>query len=219
MPEEVRPAITPASPASLAQSAPEASFSPSRRGVLHRALRVAANETEGLHLRLRLIGLLIAVLPHFAFNRLRTRLYRWCGVPIGARSLILGGMELAGPGRIQERFRVGEDSQITSPLYADVSSPITIGNRVFIGHHAVLITTDHAIGPPHQRCGSWKSAPIVIEDGAWLGARVTILPGVRIGRGAVVAAGALVTRDAPPNTLVGGVPAKVLRELDTDETL
>jgi maltose O-acetyltransferase len=57
--------------------------------------------------------------------------------------------------------------------------------------------------------------PVSIEDGAWIAARVTILPGVTIGRGTVVAAGAVVTRDVPPNTLAAGVPARVKRELPT----
>jgi maltose O-acetyltransferase len=178
-------------------------------------LRVLATETEGLHPRLRLVGLPIALLPHFSFNRLRTALYRLGGLRIGARSLLLGSVELAGPGDIQARFVIGEDSQITAPLYADVCAPITIGDRVFIGHHVVLITTDHEIGPTEQRCGGWRSAPITIEDGVWICAGAKVLPGVTIGRGAVVAAGAVVTKDVPPNTLVGGVPAKILRELDT----
>lgn len=186
---------------------------PARRSPFARLARLVRDETAGLHLRLRLIELL--PLPHFAFSRLRTALYRAAGVKIGARSLLLGRIELAGPGRIWERFQLGADSQITAPLYADVCAPITIGDRVFIGHHACFITTNHEIGPPTQRCGAWRSAPIAIEDGVWIGAGVTLLPGVTIGQGAVVAAGAVVTRDVPPHTLVGGVPAKMIRALDT----
>jgi len=179
-----------------------------------RLSEVWANETAGFHPRFRLVDLFTRPLPHFAFNRLRTSLYRLAGVRIGPRSLILGAVEFAGPGRIYQRFEVGCDSQITAPLYADVCAPIRIGDRVYIGHHVTLITTDHEIGPAWQRCGGWRSAPITIEDGAWIGARATILPGVTIGRGAVVAAGAVVTRSVAPNTLVGGVPAKVIRCLE-----
>lgn len=69
-----------------------------------------------------------------------------------------------------------------------------------------------------RKCGGGVSlsAPITIEDGCWIGASVTILPGVRIGKGCVIAAGAVVTHDVEDNTLVGGVPAKVIKELSTE---
>ena len=56
--------------------------------------------------------------------------------------------------------------------------------------------------------------PIYIEDKAWLGSNVTILPGIRIGEGAIVAAGAVVTKDVPAGSVVGGVPAKVIKKID-----
>lgn len=194
---------------------PVTEVAPATPSLPGRLAQVWKSETEGVHFRVLLVSRLAGLLPHFGLSRLRTALYRLCGVRIGPRSLILGAIELAGPGPIQSRLTIGADSQITAPLYADLCDTITIGDRVFIGHHAVLITTNHEIGPHWQRCGGWKSAPIRIEDGAWLGARVTVLPGVTIGKGAVVAAGAVVTRDVPPDTLVGGVPAKVLRQLET----
>jgi maltose O-acetyltransferase len=195
--------------------APSCSDAEAGESPLRKLTRVALNETEGIHLRIRLLNLLIAPLPHFTFNRLRTALYRLAGVSIGPRTLILDGIEMTGPGRIWRRLKIGADCQITAPLYADICAEITIGDAVYIGHHAKLVTTSHRIGPPQQRCGGWQTAPIVIEDGAWIGAGVIILPGVTVGCGAVVAAGAVVTRSVPPNTLVGGVPARHIKDLPT----
>lgn len=180
-----------------------------------RIARLLKSETLNLHLRLRLAELLIARLPHFCFNRLRTALYRMGGVSIGEDSLIMGFMEVTGEGDITKRLRIGKNVQVTAPLLADVNAPIHIGDRVCLGHHVQLITTNHEIGSEEQRCGVAQLAPIVIESGVWIGARATILPGVTIGQGSVVAAGAVVTRSVEPNTLVGGVPARPIRPLET----
>lgn len=73
------------------------------------------------------------------------------------------------------------------------------------------------MGSSERRAGAGWAKPIHIEDGCWIGARVTVLGGVRIGRGSVVAAGAVVTRDVPENCLVGGVPARLLRQLESSD--
>jgi maltose O-acetyltransferase len=182
-----------------------------------RLLRVLRNDLEGLHVRLRIANAILFFCPHFALNRLRTAIYRRCGIRIGARALILGTMDLSGAGRIWQRLRIGADCQITTPLYADLNANITIGNNVAVAHHAVLVTTNHRMGSAQRRSGPWNCAPIAIGDGCWIGACVTILPGVTIGRGSVIAAGAVVTEDVPPNTLAGGVPARVIRALSEEE--
>jgi len=68
--------------------------------------------------------------------------------------------------------------------------------------------------PFNARAANLETAPIVLQDGAWIGAGATILPGVTVGSGSIVAAGAVVTKDVLPNTLVGGVPARHIRDLD-----
>ena len=86
-----------------------------------------------------------------------------------------------------------------------------IGDRALIGHNCVIATLNHNMDPAKR--ANLLPAPVHIGSDAWLGANVTILPGVTIGNGAVVAAGAVVTKDVAPNTVVGGVPAKLIKEL------
>lgn len=91
---------------------------------------------------------------------------------------------------------------------------ITIGDGALIGHNVVLATINHGFDP--ARRGDNVPAPIVIGKRVWIGANVTVCPGVTIGDGAIIAAGAVVTKDVPENTLVGGVPARIIRTLTAE---
>ncbi|MDE5850593.1 MAG: sugar O-acetyltransferase [Muribaculaceae bacterium] len=88
---------------------------------------------------------------------------------------------------------------------------ITIGDDVLVGHNCVIATLNHAMDP--DRRADMIPAPVKIGDKVWIGANVTILQGVTIGEGAVIAAGAVVNKDVPARTVVGGIPAKVLKEI------
>nr|WP_214460427.1 DapH/DapD/GlmU-related protein [Flavihumibacter fluvii] len=88
---------------------------------------------------------------------------------------------------------------------------ITIEDNVLIGPKVNLITENHPLDPAER--SSLICKPIVIKRNAWIGAAVTLLPGVTIGENAVVAAGAVVTKDVPANTVVGGIPAKHIRNI------
>lgn len=88
---------------------------------------------------------------------------------------------------------------------------ITIEDNVLIGPKVNLITENHPLNPDDRK--SLVCKPIVIKRNAWIGAAATILPGVTIGENAVVAAGAVVTTDVLPNTIVGGVPAKIIKNI------
>lgn len=92
---------------------------------------------------------------------------------------------------------------------------ITIGAGSLIGHNVVLATLNHEMDPRHR--GDMHPAPIRIGQRVWIGANATVCPGVTIGDGAVVAAGAVVTRDVPANTVVGGVPARLIRRITEGE--
>jgi carbonic anhydrase/acetyltransferase-like protein (isoleucine patch superfamily) len=182
-----------------------------------RLLRVALEEISLLHPRPRIAQALASALPHLSFNHLRTELLRAGEIRIGKGSLIMGPLNLFGEGNWGEMFSIGENTFITGPLHVNLAAPVRIGDNVNIAHDVALLTVDHEIGPPWRRAGWSERAPILINDGAWIGARATILPGVSIGKGVVVAAGAVVTRDVESHTLVGGVPARVLKTLDPFE--
>lgn len=88
---------------------------------------------------------------------------------------------------------------------------VTIGDDVLIGHNVVIATLDHAFDP--DRRGDLVPAPVTVGNKVWIGANATLLPGVNIGEGAIVAAGAVVTKDVPPGAIVGGVPARFIRNV------
>jgi acetyltransferase-like isoleucine patch superfamily enzyme len=177
-------------------------------------LRLAGPETSHDQPLPRIVQGAAQLLPQFCFNRLRTALWRAVGIPIGEGSLLMGDLSLSGAGDWASLFSVGEHTYITGPLTANLGGAVRIGNAVNIGHHCLFLTVDHDTGPPWRRAGASKYGSIVIEDGAWITSRVTVLPGVTIGKGAIVAAGAVVASHVAPNTLVAGVPAKLVRTLD-----
>ncbi len=117
------------------------------------------------------------------------------------------------------------------PFYTDCGQNISIGMRTFInmgctfqdwggiiigddcliGHNCTICTVNHA-KDPYKR-GDMTCAPVKIGNKVWVGANVTILPGVTIGDGAIIAAGAVVSKDVEPNTIVGGIPAKIIKHI------
>lgn len=90
---------------------------------------------------------------------------------------------------------------------------LTIGDDVMIGPNVSLITSGHPTAPSARRAGVTAS-PIVIERNVWIAAGVTVIGGVTVGENSVIAAGSVVTRDVPPNSLVGGNPARVIRSIE-----
>ena len=127
--------------------------------------------------------------------------------------------------------KISSDFRMYPPFYADFGKNISFGKNVFlnagckfqdqggieigdnvlIGHNAVLATANHALAPSLNR--KLNYAPIKICNNVWLGANVTVLQGVTIGEWSVVAAGAVVTKDVEPYSIVGGIPAKFIKKV------
>ena len=114
-----------------------------------------------------------------------------------------------------KNIHVGKNVFINMGCKFQDQGGITIGDGTLIGHNVVLATLNHARSPLDR--GSMIPAPIRIGKNVWIGSNATVLPGVTIGDGAIVAAGAVVTRDVPENTVVGGVPAQIIRHLREEE--
>ena len=142
-------------------------------------------------------------LKRFCLNRSGMQIEKTCEVNGGVRffgrgPVYLGGNTWIGP---------------NCDFYTHPEAEITIGANCDVAPGVGFITGGHDIGGANRRAGTGWAKPILIGDGCWIGSRVTILGGVRVGDGVVIAAGAVVVGDVPPNCLVGGVPAKTLRKL------
>ena len=110
-----------------------------------------------------------------------------------------------------KNIRLGKQVFINSGCRFQDQGGITIDDGALIGHNAVLATLNH--NPDPEKRNNLLPAPIHICRNVCLGANVTVLPGVTIGENAIVAAGAVVTRDVEPNTIVAGVPAKFIKRI------
>lgn len=93
---------------------------------------------------------------------------------------------------------------------------VRIGDHVMIGPNTLITTVNHPLSPAGRRKHLGIAKPVTIGNDVWIGGNVTILPGVTIGNTVVIAAGAVVTKDVPDHCVIGGVPAKKLRDLEND---
>lgn len=108
------------------------------------------------------------------------------------------------------RLKIGHNTRINGPTIS-VSSEVIIGNNCRIAPHVIIMDSDfHDV---NDRLSDGKQGRIEIKDGAWVATRAMVLKNVTIGKGAVVASGAVVTKDVPDYCVVGGVPAKVIKRL------
>jgi acetyltransferase-like isoleucine patch superfamily enzyme len=123
-----------------------------------------------------------------------------CGIHIGTDSSIAMRCFITG-----SQIHVGNNTVINRFSYLDGRVPLYIGNNVNVSHYTLIQTLTHDPQNPQFIC---LEKPVTIADHVWIGARSIILPGVTVGEGAVVAAGAVVTKNVEPYTIVGGNPAR-----------
>lgn len=149
--------------------------------------------------------MLLRWIGHIPSHQMRKYAYRLSGIKIGKGSTIHMWANFFQPKNIQ----VGEDSMIGDNVFLDGRAPLAIGNHVDIASTVAIYNSEHDFESDDFHA---RVEPVKIGDYCFIGPRVIILPGVRIGKGAVVAAGAVVTKDIEPFKIVGGVPAKVIGE-------
>ena len=145
------------------------------------------------------------------------------GIVIGEKSLVMHGAVLhvynfrnlpnAG-------IKIGNDCLIGEYTIIRGQGGVTIGNRVYTSPNTQIVAVNHVFNDPTQPFihQGITAEGIQIEDDVWLGSNAVITDGVTIGKGAVIAAGAVVTNDVPAHTIVAGVPAKVIRKINGDDS-
>lgn len=184
------------------------------RSIRQRLLRLRARvalEVSEMHVALHLVNALLWPMPMAIGFWLRPKLYRLIGMRIGRGTVIRRNWHIQGMGKPYSRLTVGEHCRFRRVSF-HLNAPIVIGDRVTVADRALISTDRHDIGPREKRLGHMRSRPVSIGSGTWVQYN-TMIFGANIGPGAVVAAGAVVTKDVPADALVGGIPARVIREL------
>ena len=148
------------------------------------------------------------VLAGTKFFSLKRKLLCSIGYQIGANTKIVGPLYNTG------KLCIGDNCWIGRNLTVHGNGTVEIGNNCDIAPDVTFLTGGHQIGDSSRRAGAGETYHITVGDGVWIGARSTIMLDTVVGDGAVISACACVTRDVPRDTLAGGVPAKVIKELE-----
>jgi maltose O-acetyltransferase len=172
---------------------------------VHRAVQLRREVWSDLRLRL------LSDLGHFPSHSVRKYFYRCAGMMIPDSSSIHWRAEMYAP----ERIRIGANCTIGDSCFLDGRDGLTIGDNVNLGSHVTIFTRQHDVDSPDF---AEVGGPVTIGDHAWVASHALVLPGVTIGEGAVVAAAAVVTKDVAPFTMVGGNPARYIRDRSRDLT-
>ncbi|MBL7033839.1 MAG: acyltransferase [Candidatus Delongbacteria bacterium] len=157
---------------------------------------------------IRLLGRLFRYNETLLGFGIRYSVYRQLCSSWGDKVIVFPAAHIFKP----ENLKVGTAVSIHQLCYIDASGGIEIGDNVMISHGVTIMSSSHGHEQPDipMKSQTIHVLRVTIGDDVWLGAKSTILYGVNIGRGAIVAAGAVVNRDVPPMTIVGGVPAHII---------
>jgi len=166
-------------------------------------IRKALNRVYNIWLEFEVY--LLHVVGCFPSHHVRRFFYRLAGIKIGRGATIHTHARFYDPKNIS----IGDDTIIGEEAVLDGRDKLIIGNHVALATQVMIYNSEHSV--EHDDFVA-KNAPVEIGDYCFIGPRVIILPGVKIGKGAVVAAGAVVTKEVPPYAIVGGVPAKIIGE-------
>ncbi len=156
---------------------------------------------------------LIFFLPRYSFcNFLKKKFLELNGASIGKRVIFYPGVFIF-PGR---NLEVGDDVNFAKGVIVGTPGGVKIGHRVLLGFGCQIMSGNHKIPAEKGRIfeAGYDRKPVEIGDDVWIGAYSVIVAGVKIGEGSVVAAGSVVTKDVKSFSIVGGVPAKLIRERD-----
>ena len=158
------------------------------------------------HMRKRIVwfGVNKFVFP-FLRNSLRLRLLRMFGARVRKWTAVYGSAKIFAPWNLD----MGDGCNIGPRVEIYCKAPVALGDGVSISQDSFICTASHDVSDPDMKL---TLGEIHIGDDVWIGARAIILPGVTIGEGAIVAAGAVVTKDVEPWTVVGGNPAKFIKK-------
>jgi acetyltransferase-like isoleucine patch superfamily enzyme len=122
----------------------------------------------------------------------------------------------------QPKIRIGSYCSIQHDFQCNAAVSVEVQDYVLMAPRVFITDSDHVVNEAGEKttlCGEFRSAPVIVEHNCWLGVNAVILKGVRIGHHSVVGANSVVTRDVPPCSVVAGVPAKVIRRNDVDQTI
>jgi maltose O-acetyltransferase len=177
------------------------------------AARALHEELQGFDLPTSAGLVALRLLPAGNAARLRGYVLRLFGFTVGRGTLLASPFTLTGGRAARANLTIGSMCYLNHGCIFDAVGPIVIGDDVSLGHEVLITTGAHRIGDASRRGGLVTPQPVRVGNGVWIGSRAVVLPGVTIGDGAIVAAGAVVTKDVAPNTLVGGTPARPIRDL------